>query len=105
MYAVIEDSGSQIKVAQGDVITLDKRELAEDQAELTLDKVLLIAGTDGAAKVGTPLIAGASVTAEILEEGRGDKIFIYKFRRRKNYKRKNGHRQDYVKVKITGING
>ncbi|MEM7576638.1 MAG: 50S ribosomal protein L21 [Planctomycetota bacterium] len=104
MYAVIEDSGSQIKVAEGDVITLDKRELAEDQAELTLDKVLLVGGTDDAAKVGAPLVDGASVTAEILEEGRGDKIYIYKFKRRKDYRRKNGHRQDFVKVKITKIN-
>ncbi|MEM8495123.1 MAG: 50S ribosomal protein L21 [Planctomycetota bacterium] len=103
MYAVIEDSGSQIKVAEGDVITLDKRELGEDQAELTLDKVLLVGGTDDAAKIGTPLVEGASVTAEILEEGKGDKIYIYKFKRRKDYRRKNGHRQDYVKVKITKI--
>ncbi|MEM8783313.1 MAG: 50S ribosomal protein L21 [Planctomycetota bacterium] len=104
MYAVIEDSGSQIKVAEGDVVTLDKRELAEDQAELTLDKVLLVGGTDAAAKIGTPLIEGANVTADILEEGKGDKIYVYKFKRRKDYRRKNGHRQDYVKVKITKIN-
>ena len=101
MYAVIEDSGSQIKVAEGDVITIAKRELAEDQAELTFDKVLLVGGDS--AKIGAPYVAGASVTADILEEGRGDKIYIYKFRRRKNYRRKNGHRQDYVKVKVTKI--
>ncbi len=105
MYAVIEDSGTQIKVAEGDVITVDKRELADDQAELTFDRVLLIGGTDGDAKIGTPVLDGASVKADILEEGRTDKINVVKFKRRKGYKRNNGHRQDFIKVKITGIKG
>jgi large subunit ribosomal protein L21 len=104
MYAVIEDSGTQIKVSEGDVVTLDKRELADDQAELTFGNVLMIGGVEGQdAKIGTPSLDGASVTADILEEGRGDKLYIYKFKRRKDYRRKNGHRQDFVKVKITKI--
>lgn len=104
MYAVIEDSGTQIKVAQGDVITIDKRELTEDQAELTFDRVLMVGGEESAAKIGAPLVSGASVTAEILEEGRSEKINVVKFKRRKGYKRNNGHRQDFIKVKVTGIN-
>ena len=105
MYAVIEDSGTQIKVSEGDEILLDVRELGDDQAEVTLDRVLLISDGAGDAKIGTPVLAGASVTADILEEGRGEKIEIWKFKRRKTYTRHRGHRQNYLKVKITGING
>ncbi len=105
MYAVIEDSGTQIKVAEGDIITIDTRELAEDQAELTFDRVLMISGGEGDAKIGSPVVSGASVKAEILEEGRGKKIHIVKFKRRKGYKRNNGHRQNYLKVKVTSITG
>ncbi len=103
MYAVIEDSGTQIKVAEGDVITIAKRELGEDQAELTFDKVLMIGGGEKAASIGAPLVKGASVTADILEEGKTEKINVVKFKRRKGYKRNNGHRQDFIKVKVTGI--
>ena len=105
MYAVIEDSGTQIKVSQGDVIKIDVRELPEDAASLTFDRVMLLGGADGqAATLGQPLVEGATVTADILEEGRGDKVTVVKFRRRKTYKRMKGHRQNYLKVQITGIN-
>lgn len=103
MYAVIEDSGTQIKVSEGDEIKIDVRELADDAATLTFDRVMLVGGTDAAAQIGAPYVAGATVTADILEEGRGEKIHIWKFRRRKTYKRHNGHRQNYLKVKVTGI--
>jgi large subunit ribosomal protein L21 len=103
MYAVIEDSGTQIKVAEGDEIMLDIRDLDEDAVEITLDRVMLISDGEGVSTIGTPHIAGAVVTAEILEEGRGEKIDIWKFRRRKTYIRHRGHRQNYLKVKITGI--
>ena len=104
MYAVIEDSGTQIKVSQGDIIKIDCRELAEGAASVTFDRVLLVGG-EGAAKIGAPYVAGASVSADILEEGRDDKVEIWKKRRRKGYVRHNGHRQGYVKVKVTGITG
>ena len=104
MYAVIEDSGTQIKVAEGDVIKIDARELDEDAVETTFDRVMLVGGGDGEAKIGQPFVEGATVTADILEEGRDGKVHVVKFKRRKGYKRNRGHRQPYVKVKITKIN-
>lgn len=109
MYAIIEDSGTQIKVAQGDVIKVDTRELPEDAASVTFDRVMFVGNPDapegGDARIGAPLLDGVSVTADILEEGRGDKVSVVKFKRRKTYKRMKGHRQNYLKVQITGING
>ena len=105
MYAIIEDSGTQIKVSEGDVIKIDPRELPDDAIELTFDRVMMIGNPEGQTTIGTPHVAGASVTADILEEGRGEKIYVVKFKRRKTYKRINGHRQDFLKVKITGISG
>jgi len=102
MYAVIEDSGTQIKVSEGDIIKIDTRELADDAVSVTFDRVLLVGGADSA-KVGAPYVEGASVSADILEEGRDAKIEIWKKRRRKGYVRHNGHRQGYVRVKVTGI--
>ncbi len=102
MYAVIEDSGTQIKVAEGDVIQVAKRELAADTATITFDRVLMV-GDGDKAKVGDPLVKGAKVTADILAQGRTDKVTVIKFKRRKDYRRKKGHRQDYLKVKITSI--
>ncbi|MFP4055189.1 MAG: 50S ribosomal protein L21, partial [Phycisphaerae bacterium] len=102
MYAIIEDSGTQIKVSEGDVIDVDKRELAEDQATLTFDRVLMIGG-EGDATVGQPTVEGATVEGDILLEDRTDKVRIVKFKRRKNYHRTKGHRQPFVRVKITRI--
>lgn len=104
MYAIIEDSGSQIRVSEGDVIKIDRRELADDAATVTFDRVLYVGG-EGEAKIGSPLVEGASVEADILEEGRDKKIDVVKFKRRKNYHRHNGHRQAYIKVKVTRIAG
>ncbi len=104
MYAIIEDSGSQIRVSEGDVIKIDPRELADDAATVTFDRVLYIGG-DGEARIGEPLLSGASVEADILEEGRDEKIEVVKFRRRKNYHRRNGHRQPFIKVRVTKIAG
>ncbi|MCX5662460.1 MAG: 50S ribosomal protein L21 [Planctomycetota bacterium] len=105
MYAIIEDSGTQIKVSQGDVIKVALREMPTGTASLTFDRVLVVGGLDGEApaKVGSPLLAGAKVTADVLGEGKNDRVVIRKFRRRKNYRRHRGHRQDFIKVKITGI--
>ncbi|MEM6748909.1 MAG: 50S ribosomal protein L21 [Planctomycetota bacterium] len=105
MYAVIEDSGTQIKVAEGDVVKVAKRDLAPETVDLTFDKVLYLGGGDGEPVIGQPLVAGASVKAEVLEEGREDKIEVIKFKRRKGYTRRRGHRQDYIKVRIAGITG
>jgi large subunit ribosomal protein L21 len=99
-YAIIEDSGTQIKVAEGDEIKVANRELAADAISLTFDKVLLVGGD--AVKIGQPYVAGASVAAEILAED-SEKYQIFKYRRRKNYKRKTGHRQHFLRVRITSI--
>lgn len=107
MYAIIEDSGTQIKVAEGDVVDVDPRELAENAKTVTFDRVLLIgdAEAEGDRKVGAPYLQGASVTAEIVKAYRDRKIDVIKYKRRKGYFRKNGHRQAYLQVKITGIKG
>jgi len=104
MYAIIEDSGTQIKVSEGDEIRVDPRELAADTGTLTFDKVLMLGEGDDA-KIGGPYVDGAKVTADILAEDAGDKITVWKFKRRTGYQRKRGHRQPYLMVKITGIEG
>ncbi|MEM8738136.1 MAG: 50S ribosomal protein L21 [Planctomycetota bacterium] len=109
MYAIIEDSGTQIKVSEGDVIKVDIRDLAEDASSVRFDRVMFVgdpeAGEGDGSRIGAPLLEGVSVTADILEEGRGEKISVVKFKRRKTYKRMKGHRQNYLKVQITGIHG
>ena len=104
MYAIIEDSGTQIKVSEGDVIKVDVRDLPNDTDKLIFDRVLMIGG-EGEAKIGQPLVKGAKVEGDILAEERDKKIEIVKYRRRKTYKRRRGHRQNYLKVKVTAING
>jgi large subunit ribosomal protein L21 len=103
MYAVIKTGGKQYRVAPNDVITVERLE-GEAGADLTLSEVLMVAG-EGALKVGTPMLAGATVSATIVEQTRGDKVLIFKKRRRKHYRRKNGHRQDLTVLKITAIAG
>ncbi|OKH87989.1 50S ribosomal protein L21 [Thalassospira sp. TSL5-1] len=102
MYAIIKTGGKQYKVAANDVIKVEK--IAAQAGEtVTLDQVLMVAG-DGAPKVGAPLVAGASVVAEVLEQAKGDKVIVFKKKRRHNYRRKNGHRQNLTVLRITGIN-
>lgn len=106
MYAIIEDSGSQIKVQEGDVIRVARRELPDDAATITFDRVLMVGDIEGQPtepRIGEPLLEGAKVTADVLAEERGEKVTIIKFKRRKNYRRKRGHRQPYLRVKVTGI--
>ena len=103
MYAIIEDSGGQIKVSEGDVIFVDLREMPENSKDITFDRVLLVSQEDGKLKIGEPYVSGAKVSAELLKEARGPKLRTVKFRRRKNYRRKLGHRQDLLKIKITKI--
>lgn len=108
MYAIIEESGSQRRVAAGDQIYVDL--VQEGQAAvgstLTFDKVLLVGEPGGAAKIGKPYLAGVTVTAEVLEPlVKGDKIVIWKHRPKKTFRKKQGHRQPYTAIKITAING
>jgi large subunit ribosomal protein L21 len=102
MYAIIEDSGKQFKVTSGDRIKID-RSVEEDVKNITFEKVLLVAG-EGSPRIGTPLISGATVSADVIGVARGPKIDIQKYKRRKGYHKKIGHRQTYLEVKITGIN-
>ncbi len=103
MYAVIEDSGQQFQVQEGDVLEVDLRDLAEDQTEIEFDRVLLVSG-DGNVSVGTPVVAGAKVLAEIVDPRvKGRKVFISQFRRRKDSRRRIGHRQKFIQVRVTKI--
>ena len=102
MYAIIEDGGRQYKVTSGDTILID-REAKEGEKSIKFDRVLLVGG-EGEPKIGLPLLANATVTADVIGEKQGAKIDIQKYKRRKGYHKKIGHRQRYVRVKITGIN-
>ncbi|MDP6637428.1 MAG: 50S ribosomal protein L21 [Phycisphaerae bacterium] len=103
MYAVIEDSGQQFRVCQGDVLDVDLRELADDAKEVTFDRVLLVSDEDDV-KIGTPLVTGAKVVAEVVDpKFKGKKVHIYHLRRRKASRTKKGHRQKYLRVRITSI--
>jgi large subunit ribosomal protein L21 len=104
MYAIIEDKGRQFKVTSGDTILLDRPGESEgDQKTLTFDRVLLVGG-DGATKIGTPTVAGATVTANIIAEAKAKKVHTVRYHRRKGFHKKIGHRQKYLSVKITAIN-
>lgn len=99
MFAVIKTGGKQYKVAKDDIIAVEK--IAVDVgSSVTFDQVLLVGD-----KVGAPVVDGASVTAEVLEQFRDKKVIVFKKKRRQNYRRKNGHRQALTLVKITGISG
>jgi len=100
MFAVIQTGGKQYRVAQGDRLRVEKLQ-GDVGAAVTFDKVLLVGGES--VKVGNPLVSGAKVSAEIVAQGRDKKIIVFKFRRRKNYRRKQGHRQPYTELKITGV--
>ena len=104
MYAIIRSGGKQYRVAKDDILALERLK-GEAGSKITLDEVLLLGENGKAPTIGTPLVSGAKVSAEILEQGRGDKINVIKFKRRKQYRRKIGHRQDITKVKILDIIG
>jgi large subunit ribosomal protein L21 len=103
MYAVIATGGKQYRVQPGETIKVEKLDGVADKGAIEFDQVLLVAdGTD--VKVGAPTLPGAKVTGEVLiASGKGEKLLIYKYRRRKGYRRKNGHRQLFTAVKITNI--
>lgn len=102
MYAVIETGGKQYRVAPGDVIKVEKVTADAGQA-ITLDKVLMVQ-KDGESTVGSPTVAGASVSAKVVSQTRGPKLMVFKKKRRHNYRRKKGHRQDLTQIEITDIN-
>jgi len=101
MYAVIRTGGKQYRVSQGDTLRIEKLP-GDVGSSITFEEVLMLGGD--AVQVGKPLITGAKVSAEIVAQDRAKKIIVFKMRRRKNYRRKNGHRQWFTEVKITGIN-
>lgn len=103
MYAVIATGGKQYRVSEGTVLRIEKLE-ADAGAAVEFDQVLLVANGDKVS-VGTPLVAGGKVTATVQGHGQGDKVTFVKFRRRKHYMRRGGHRQQYTEIKVTGIAG
>ncbi|WP_295584802.1 50S ribosomal protein L21 [uncultured Lamprocystis sp.] len=101
MYAVIQTGGKQYRVSEGDTLKVEKL-VVEPGSDVALDKVLLVADGD-TIKVGTPYIEGCTVTATVKAHGRGDKVHIIKFRRRKHHLKRQGHRQWFTEIQITGI--
>ena len=102
MYAVIKSGGKQYKVQEGDTIRVEKINV-EEGGEISLDDVLMVADGDDIS-VGAPVVTGATVAATVTSHGRGEKIKVVKFRRRKHHRKQMGHRQAYTELKITGIN-
>jgi large subunit ribosomal protein L21 len=101
MYAVIKTGGKQYRVAEGDVLRVEKLS-AEEGAAVDFGQVLMVANGDDV-KIGAPELAGGKVSATVVRHGQGDKVTGVKFRRRKNYRRTFGHRQQFTEIKITGI--
>ncbi len=103
MYAVIKTGGKQYRVSQGDTLRVEKLPV-EVGGNVELDQVLMVANGDDI-KIGAPIVDGGKVTATVKAHGRGDKVRIVKFRRRKHHMKTQGHRQDYTEIEITGISG
>jgi len=101
MYAVIVTGGKQYKVAEGEFLKVEKLEVATGET-IDFDRVLLVGNGDDV-KIGAPVVEGAKVTAEVIGQGRHDKVTIIKFRRRKHHMKRQGHRQWFTEIKITGI--
>ena len=101
MYAIIESCGKQYKVAEGDVVFFEKLD-AEEGKKVTFDKIVLVSD-DGKVQVGNPYVKGIKVEGKVVSHGKAKKIIVFKMKPKKNYRRKQGHRQPYTKVEITGI--
>ena len=101
MYAVVQTGGKQYRVAQGDIICVEKLN-AEVGSTVTLDEVLIVGGA-AETVIGTPFVEGAAVTAEVLEQGKAKKVIIFKYKAKKDYRRKKGHRQPFTKLAIKSI--
>jgi large subunit ribosomal protein L21 len=102
-YAVIETGGKQYRVKVGDRLTIEKLD-QESGADVSFDRVLMLGG-DGSTRIGTPVVEGATVTATINQHGRGEKIVVFKYKAKKRYRRRTGHRQSQTYITITGITG
>jgi large subunit ribosomal protein L21 len=103
MYAVVKTGGKQYRVSEGDTIQVEKLDGAPGD-KVVLDQVLLLR-KDEALRLGTPMVVGARVEAEILDQGKGPKIIVYRYKRRKMYRKKTGHRQPLTSLRVTGIQG
>jgi large subunit ribosomal protein L21 len=101
MYAIIETGGKQYKVQEGDVLYIEKLSASEGDT-VSFDRVLMVSGDKGLT-IGSPLVSGAAVSAKVEKHGKGEKIIVYKYKAKKNYRRKQGHRQPYTKVVIDKI--
>lgn len=101
MYAIIETGGKQFKVQQGDVLYVEKLDANVGDA-VTIDKVLLTE-KDGVFNIGTPVVAGAAAVLKVVEHGKGEKVIVFKYKAKKNYRRKQGHRQPYTKVVVEAL--
>ncbi len=102
MYAIIETGGKQYKVSEGDVLFIEKLDVEAGDA-VTFDKVLVVADGENV-QIGAPVVAGATVSAKVEKNGKAKKIYVFKMKRKKNYRNKKGHRQPYTKVTIEKIN-
>jgi large subunit ribosomal protein L21 len=100
VYAVVKTGGKQYKVAEGDVLVVEKLE-AEVGAEVSLDVLMLVDGEN--VMIGKPFVADANVTAKVVEHGKGEKIIVFKYKPKKNYRKKQGHRQPYTKLEILSV--
>lgn len=103
MYAVIETGGKQYRVQEGDTIFVEKLEVNKGE-DINFDKVLLVSG-DGETKIGKPYVEGSTVTGNVLDQGKAKKIIVFKYKAKKDYRKKQGHRQPYTKIQIGKING
>jgi large subunit ribosomal protein L21 len=103
MYAVIKTGGKQYKVSAGDYLKVEKLD-GDVGSKVVIDKILMVADGDDVT-IGSPLVAGAKVNATVLSHGKGDKVMIFKFHRRKHYRKTQGHRQSYTEIQIDDISG
>lgn len=104
MYAVIETGGKQYRVQQGDIIDVERlADAGEPGSDIEFDRVLMVGGEDDAVQLGMPVIDGAKVSAKLVDEVRGTKVIVFKKKRRKQYRRRNGHRQALSRVRIENI--
>ena len=101
LHAIIETGGKQYRVGEGDIVFIEKLP-AEAGEEVTFDKVLAVVG-DGNNAIGTPVVEGAKVTAKVVKNGKGKKIHIFKYKPKKGYRRRQGHRQPYAQVQIESV--
>ncbi len=104
MYAVMKTGGKQYKVSEGIILKVEKLE-AEVGDKITFDEILFLTDSEGNVKVGNPVVSDAKIIAEVIQQGREKKVIVYKYKRRKNYHKKQGHRQPFTKLKIEKIEG